>query len=450
MKKTLLLTILLQALGTVWAYDFSAVAPTGQMLYYNNNGDGTATLTYAGTIGSPYTTSHPGPEGMLEIPSEVEGKRVVAIGNLALQGCAGLTAVTVPTSVTTIGSYAFAYCTSLEELRLPSTITLLPHHMCYGCTALVAIDIPTSVTKIDDVAFGSCESLSEIHFPASVSHISDDAFTDCTGLAEVDFNEVKYVGFGAFANCETLTAITIPESMDTLHTAFLGCTGLRSVTLNAPNCAMGVENSSPFGINENITAVTIGESVESVSDYAFYGFKGLERLDIPDNVETIGDDAFSYAYGLKSLRIGRGVRSIGEYAFAGIDAVDTIVMRCQPPAIEQSTFSLVAKDKPLYVPCGQGSAYAAAEYWEAFTNIIEDCGDAAIEEREHPQMEVRTEGCLIVVTASQPTQMRVADMSGRVLYDGMVWSTARISVPAVGVYVMQTDNGVVRKVLVMQ
>ena len=73
MKKTLLLIAALVGLGLpAWAYDFSAVAPSGQTLYYNIV-NGNAVVTYPGASDdSPYE-GYTKPEGALTIPATVNG-----------------------------------------------------------------------------------------------------------------------------------------------------------------------------------------------------------------------------------------------------------------------------------------------------------------------------------------------------------------------------------------
>lgn len=449
MKKLLsFATLLLFFTNMSWAYDFCATTPTGQMLYYDNNADGTVTLTFAGTIGNPYTPTHPGPAGMLVIPSQVEGKTVTTIGDLALQGCIGLTSVTVPETVTQIGGYAFAYNTELEELVLPATITELPHHICYGCTSLESITIPASVTIIGEVAFGDCESLTAITLPDATTVVGSNAFDGCTSLASIDLNQVEVVYDNAFEGCTSLTSVTLPESLDTIRFAFDECTGLRQVVLNAPNCIMWDGFSGAFPVNDYITDVIIGTSVESISDNAFYGFSALEEVVIPDNVQTIGSDGFSYAYGLQSLTIGSGVRSIGDYAFAGNSALDSIVMRGPVPTIESMTFFLVPDDIPLHVPCGQSAAYASAEYWSSFTNIIEDCGGVSIDQPGQHQILTSVQDRHITIRTDNPVQVRLYDVMGRTVYNGTVQTSARITVPTSGLFVMRTSDGTSTKVLV--
>ena len=119
---------------SAWAYDFSAVAPSGQTLYYNILDGGSVEVTSQDTIYPYYSTE---PTGNLVIPASVTNGvntySVTSIGVSAFYDCSGLTSITIPEGVTTIGNYAF-----------------------YDCSGLTTVTIPDSVTSIGENAFRNC------------------------------------------------------------------------------------------------------------------------------------------------------------------------------------------------------------------------------------------------------------------------------------------------------
>jgi hypothetical protein len=116
-KHVFFLLIGLLTIGkTAVAYSFSAVAPSGQTLYYYISGT-TVTVTFPGFSTSATYSGYTEPTGNLNIPSSVTYNgvtySVTGIDNYAFYGCSGLTSVTIPNSVTGIDNCAFYGCSGL-------------------------------------------------------------------------------------------------------------------------------------------------------------------------------------------------------------------------------------------------------------------------------------------------------------------------------------------------
>ena len=96
--------------------------------------------------------------------------------------------------------------------------------------------------------------------------------------------------------------------------AFLGCSGLTSVTI--PNSVTTIGRYA-FQWCEDLKSVTIGNSVTSIGEYAFYGCSKLTSVTIPNSVTSIGSSAFYNCSSLTSIEIPNSVTSIGGSAFSG-------------------------------------------------------------------------------------------------------------------------------------
>ena len=86
-------------------------------------------------------------------------------------------------------------------------------------------------------------------------------------------------------------------------------------------------SSAPwYSYRSSIKSVTIGNSVNSIGDFAFEGCSGLNSITIPDSVNSIGDSAFSGCSGLNSITIPDSVNYIGSYAFSLCSGLTSITI----------------------------------------------------------------------------------------------------------------------------
>ena len=83
-----------------------------------------------------------------------------------------------------------------------------------GCKNSV-IPSDGSVTRIGDYAFARCNSLTSIVIPEGVTSIGKYAFWYCSSLTSITIpDSVTSIGDWAFLNCTLLTSITFQGSME--------------------------------------------------------------------------------------------------------------------------------------------------------------------------------------------------------------------------------------------
>ena len=165
---------------------------------------------------------------------------ILEIGESAFYGCSSLKNIDIPDKVTEIGYSAFYGCSSLKNIDIPDKVTEIGDSAFRRCSSLMSINIPKEVTEIGRQAFGSCVSLTSINIPKRVTRL-EDLFSNCSSLRSVTFekgSQLKYIfgGLyssydGMFCNCEALTSIEIPASVEMIKGCiFNNCSSLRSVT----------------------------------------------------------------------------------------------------------------------------------------------------------------------------------------------------------------------------
>ena len=98
--------------------------------------------------------------GEIVIPESIvvneETYTVKEIEEKAFYECYDLTAVTIPSSVTSIGDWAFSHCSGLTSVTIPNSVTSIGKWAFDDCGSLTSVTIPSSVTSIGNYAFVNC------------------------------------------------------------------------------------------------------------------------------------------------------------------------------------------------------------------------------------------------------------------------------------------------------
>ena len=264
---------------------------------------------------------------------------VTSIGSSAFANN-NLTSVKIPNSVTSISAEAFAY-NSLTSVTFPGYVTSIGDYA-FASNALTSVTIPDSVTSIGDYAFYN-NQLASVTIPDSVTSIGEQAFAN-NRLTIVTFEgNAPTAGFDVFLGNDGLTAVTRligttgwgatwggkPVVISPLReldgfkytvsdgsATVIGCSEACPTTIVIPASFDGspvVSLSNYAFANNNLTSVTIPDSVTSIGSSAFAN-NNLTSVTIPDSITSIGSNAFA-ANQLTSVTIPNSVTSIGSGAF---------------------------------------------------------------------------------------------------------------------------------------
>ena len=239
--------------------------------------------------------------------------------------------------------------------RLLSLVLVL----CVLC-ALLPIGFPM-VQAYSETDFAYPVEGGNIYFDKTTGTITgcDQSVTKVEIPSEIDGVAVTSIGEGAFFACESISNITIPDSVTTVgEMAFWQCLSLSSVTLGKNITSI---ESGTFHYCASLTSVKIPNRVTSIGDGAFYLCTSLSSVEIPDSVVRIGDNAFYECSSLKSIEIPKSVISIGESAFGNCTVLTGVWVNGDNPAFSSDSFGvLFNKDKKvlLLAPCKTSGIYA--------------------------------------------------------------------------------------------
>ena len=378
--------------------------------------------------------------GLTSIKNIELGDEVETIGANAFKGCTGLTFFTIPNSVTTIGNYAFQNCSGLTSITIQSSITNIGTNVFQGCTnlssvafhckeigswfsgmtsiknielgdevetigtnafigckGLASITIPSSVTTIGDYAFQNCSGLTSISIPSSVTYVGCNAFRYCSSLTMVSISDLaRWCGikFGSYfanplyyanhlyLNGEEITVLTIPNSVNTIESyAFCGGRALKSVTF--PSSVTRVAEEA-FDECTGLTAVNISDlacwcgivfSYQAnplcYAHHLYLNGEEVKELVVPDGVTAIGSYAFEGCKELTKVTLAKSLTSIGYSAFSGCQNITEVNSPIEEPfEIDGSCFDYnVYNNATLNVPSGMRSKYRETYSWSEFTTI---------------------------------------------------------------------------------
>ena len=199
-----------------------------------------------------------------------------------------------------------------------------------------------------------------------VTSIGNDAFADCSSLTSITIpDSVTSIGRNAFVGCVSLTSVVIGNGVTSIGgAAFSGCTNLTSITIGDGLTSIG---GFAFFRCESLTSIAIPDSVTSIGIYAFYECTSLTSINIPDGVTGIGRYTFSLCSSLTSITIPASVTSIGDYAFEECRSLTRITFQGSAPDVGVDAFSNVAGGDTATVTAANLSSFGSeGESWNGF------------------------------------------------------------------------------------
>lgn len=247
---------------------------------------------------------------------------ILSIGDSAFVNCKSLRTAILADGITDFGESAFRNCRRLQSFVLGDGGTKIPDYLLAGCDSLVSLTIPRTIKNIGNGAFEDCRQLAEFIAPMALDRIEDKAFKDCVSLSEFSVPEnLVTIGNNAFENCVSLSEFIFSKNLQTIGAYAFSSSGLKDVNLAEIECHLsnGLGNGAFAKCNE-LKSVILPDNIIVIPNALFAQCVSLSDIMLPQSLTRIGGSAFAHT-GIKSILIPPEIKEVGEYSFAGVSEV---------------------------------------------------------------------------------------------------------------------------------
>ena len=180
------------------------------------------------------------------------------IGNLAFEGCSGLTSLNLPAGITSIGYRAFKGCSGLTSLTLPDGITVIGYSAFQYCSGLTSLNLPAGITSIGSYAFVNCSGLTSIYvYAEKVPYIGSIVFVGvdakkCTLYVPMGTrDDYRLSGFGNyFENIVEFEATGIDKTTTSTDVEEVARYSVNGQRLSAPTKGLNIVKYSDGSVKK--------------------------------------------------------------------------------------------------------------------------------------------------------------------------------------------------------
>ena len=324
--------------GSSWGgYGLDENGTPKPVFTYSLDDDGNATITgYTGNVSA------------LVIPEEIDGHKVMKLGNDVFENHQEIVYVQIPDLITSIGVSAFRDCSNLENVNLPKNLISIGNRAFFNCVSIRNIYIPKTLVEVDTYGwnwwypFEGCSNLEKVEFEEGITQIPTGIFGD-TGLKEVEIPDtVTSIGERSFADCANLEKVTLSKNLKSIgNRAFIKCTKIEKI--NFPKSLTEVDTYGtnwwyPFDGCSNLKEIEFEEGITQIPT-GIFGNTGLENVKMPDTVTSIGERSFADCTKLEKIIFSEKIETINGRAFAGCTSLKSISLPDSITSMDTEIFS---------------------------------------------------------------------------------------------------------------
>lgn len=247
------------------------------------------------------------------------------ISNSSFHSCAKLENITIPSSVTTIKESAFEGCQKLTTITIPNKVIALGAKVFFGCPDLKTVNFSSSLTNIGDEAFdgsvekvyywGSLDSWTQIDGLSGLLsginaydhgvelYINDNKLSEIN-LISSNISEIKPY---AFYHIDNIQNVRLPSSLENIGTNAFARSDIDIqksanvyfagdindwVTMSGHENLMYKYDNVNLYVNSNQAVTNITITATQIDDYAFAHCQNITNVSLPNSLKSIGDYSF--------------------------------------------------------------------------------------------------------------------------------------------------------------
>ncbi len=239
----------------------------------------------------------------------------------------------------------------------------------FRSTGIKDVTIPDSVTEIREGAFINCKSMEAITIPASVVKMGSEVFSEA-GLKQI-YCEASIQPIGWDGNWCGLSSYTVLPTIYWNGVPKIACgycggeddgtnliweidsTGTLTISGNGAmkDYPASVYDGAPWiRFKDLFTKINIGDGVTVIGNHAFDNCFDVTDITISNTVTSIGGNAFNNCESVKNISIPESVTTIGENAFSYCSGITTLIIPNGVTTIGNYAFSNMSSLTRAYIP----------------------------------------------------------------------------------------------------
>ena len=150
-----------------------------------------------------------------------------------------------------------------------------------------------------------------------ITGYADSSAAELTIPAQIEGMPVTALAEHAFEGYENLTQVTLPDTLEQIGVcAFAYCSSLLEIQL--PDSVTEIGDSA-FYQCDSLEEIVFSAQLLRIGSYAFYRCTNLTQADLPEGLAEIGDYAFAQCVGLQQIALPDSLTSLGADAFLDTD-----------------------------------------------------------------------------------------------------------------------------------